>query len=86
MTLNESKDPVVRDNAPTLATGRKWTPAKAVKEATAALRHADIVGNVQQRRGGLGLTASRPAWRRATTSAWRKLVVEEVPRQEEAAR
>ncbi|KAL6484312.1 hypothetical protein MHYP_G00063570 [Metynnis hypsauchen] len=86
MTLNESQDPVVRENAPTLATGRKWTPARAVEEATAALRHADIVGNVQQGRGGLGLTTSRPAWRSAAPPARRKMVVEEVRRQEEAAR
>ena len=47
MTLNKSKDLVVRNNAPTLATGRKWRWATAV-EATSAFRHADIVGHVQQ--------------------------------------
>ncbi|KAE8291484.1 hypothetical protein D5F01_LYC11092 [Larimichthys crocea] len=84
MTLNKSKDLVIRENAPTLATGRKWIPARAVEEATAALRHADIVGNVQQGRGGLGLTTSSPAWRSATVPAQKKMVVEEVRRQEEA--
>lgn len=72
MTLNESKDPVIRENAPTLATGHKWRPARAVEEATAALRHADIVGNVQQGRGGLGLTTSHPAWRNATAPVQRR--------------
>ncbi|KAE8284702.1 hypothetical protein D5F01_LYC16135 [Larimichthys crocea] len=86
MTLNKSKDLVMRENAPTLATGHKWIPTRAVEEATAALSHADIVGNVQQGRGGLGLTTSCPAWRSATAPARRKMVVEEVRRQEEAAR
>lgn len=85
MTLNESQDPVVSNNAPTLATGRKWRPGKAVQEATAALRHADIVGHVQQGRGGLGLT-SRAAWSKATAPERRKMVVQEVRHQEEAAR
>lgn len=47
MTLNESRDIVVRENAPTLTTGRKWKPATALEEATSALRFAEIVGNVQ---------------------------------------
>lgn len=53
MTLNESWDPTVSNNAPTLATSHKWRPASAVMEATAALKNADIVGHVQQGRGGL---------------------------------
>lgn len=87
MTLNESRDSVVSNNAPTLAAGRKWRPAKAVEEATAALRHADIVGHVQQGRGGLGLTTNHPTWSKATAPERRKMVVvEEVRHQEEAAR
>ena len=86
MTLNASKDLVVRNNAPTLATGCKWRPATAVEEATSALRHADIVGNVQQGSTGLGLTTSHPAWSKATPQAQRKMVVEEVCHQEEAVR
>ncbi|XP_061116493.1 NACHT, LRR and PYD domains-containing protein 3-like, partial [Conger conger] len=86
MTLNESRDAVVSNNAPTLAAGRKWRPARAVEEATTALRHADIVGHVQQGRGGLGLTSNCPAWNRATAPERRKMVVEEVGHQEEAAR
>lgn len=53
--------------------------------ATSALRHADIVGNVQPGRGGLRLTTSHPSWRKATAPARRKMVVEEVHRQEEVA-
>lgn len=86
MTLNESRDTVVSNNAPALATGRKWRPAKAVEEAIAALKHADIVGHVQQGRGGFGLTATPPTWSKATAPERRKMVVEEVRHQEEAAR
>ncbi|KAK0145336.1 hypothetical protein N1851_015756 [Merluccius polli] len=86
MTLHESRDPVVSNNAPNLATGRKWKPEVAVQEATAALRHADIVGHVQQGRGGFGLTPSRPTWNKATAPERRKMVVQEVRHQEEAAR
>ena len=83
MRLNESKDIVVRENAPTFAAGCKWRPATAVEEATTALRHADIVGNVQQGKGGLGLTTCCPTWRDATAPTRRKMVVEEVRHQED---
>lgn len=76
----------MRRNSPTLATGQKWKPATAVKEAITALRHADIVGKIQHGRGGLGLVTSHPAWSKATALARRRMVVEEVRRQEEAAR
>jgi len=51
-----------------------------------ALRHQYIVGNIQHGRGGFGLAASKPTFHKATTSERRKLVVEEVRRQEETAR
>ena len=44
MTLTESRDSIVRGVAPTLATGKKWTPASAVLDTKSALRHRDIVG------------------------------------------
>lgn len=78
MTLIESCDAMVSN--------KRERPASAVEEAAAALRLADIVGHVQQGRGGLGLTTRRPAWNTATAHERRKLVVEEIRRQEEAAR
>lgn len=86
MTLRDSRDKTISAGAPPLVTGRKWTPSDAVQQASSALRHKDIVGQVQQGRGGFGLTTSKPTWRKATTSERRTLVVEEVRRQEEAAR
>lgn len=59
MTLTEFRDTCVSRTAPTLVSGRKWNPAKS------DLRHRDIIGNVQQGRGGLGLGDSRPSWQRA---------------------
>lgn len=86
MTLRDSRDKIISNAALPLATGRKWKPSNAVQQATSTLRHKDIVGQVQQGRGGLGLTASEPTWRKATTSERRKLVVEEMRREEEVAR
>ena len=55
LLLSGSKDTVVSNLVPNPTRGRKWNPRRAVQEAEAALRHTDIVGNVQQGRGGLGL-------------------------------
>ncbi|ROL48105.1 hypothetical protein DPX16_2687 [Anabarilius grahami] len=86
MTLKDPRDQTISKAVPILLTGRKWTPSDAVQQATSALRHSDIVGNVQLGRGGFGLRASKPTWRKASTSERRKMVVEEVRRQEEAKR
>ncbi|KAJ8016900.1 hypothetical protein DPEC_G00012150 [Dallia pectoralis] len=86
MTLTESRDPCVSGTAPTLVTGRKWNPAAASHQAKTDLRHRDIIGNVQQGRGGLGLGDSRPSWPRAAPDQRRRLVVEEVRRHEQATR
>ncbi len=86
MTLTESRDPFVRGAAPALATGRRWRPGVAVAQAKSTLRHRDIVGQVQQGRGGLGLGATTPTWQKATPAERRRLVVEEVRHQEEADR
>lgn len=80
----DSRDPFVAQVAPRLTTGRKWTPSVASKRATAALKHRDIVGQVQQGRSGLGLGARTPAWNKAPLYQRRKLVAEEIRRQEEA--
>ncbi|KAK9523107.1 hypothetical protein VZT92_019529 [Zoarces viviparus] len=84
MTLRDSRDKIISNAALPLATGRKWKPSNAVQQATSTLRHKDIVGQVQQGKGGLGLTESEPTRRKATTSERRKLVVEEVRREEVA--
>ncbi|XP_026047161.1 elongation of very long chain fatty acids protein 4-like [Astatotilapia calliptera] len=55
MSLKDSRDPIVRGAAPTLATGRKWTTATSVLQAKSALSHNDMVGRVQQGREGFGL-------------------------------
>ncbi|KAJ8010150.1 hypothetical protein DPEC_G00071990 [Dallia pectoralis] len=86
MTLKDSSDQTISNAVPPLLTGRKWTPSDAVQQVTSALRHSDIVGHVQLGRGGFGLAASKPTWRKASTSERRKMVVEEVRHQEEAER
>ncbi|XP_035862163.1 uncharacterized protein LOC118496075 [Sander lucioperca] len=86
MMLLDSSDPFVAQAAPILATGRKWTPLAATEQAKAALRHKDIVGRMQEGGSGLGLGASTPAWSKAPPFQRRKLVVQEVRREEEARR
>ena len=86
MTLTESQDDAIRAAAPRLVTGRKWIPSEAVQQAKSALRHGDIVGQVQNGRGGFGLATSRPTWHKATSTQRRKLVVGQVRQQEEAER
>lgn len=78
MSLRESRDPVVRGVDPTLATGKKWSPAAVILHAKSALCHWDIVG--------LSLGTKTPTWRKATTTECRAMVIEEVRRQEEADR
>ncbi|KAL3999364.1 acyl-CoA thioesteraes 11 [Sarotherodon galilaeus] len=68
MSLTDSRDPIVRGTAPTLATGRKWTPATSVLQAKSALRHRDVVGHVQQGRGGFGLGAVTHRWQQASVT------------------
>ncbi|MGH0142046.1 UNVERIFIED_CONTAM: hypothetical protein FKN15_075307 [Acipenser sinensis] len=75
-----------REAAPVLKTGRKWAAKKAVEDAKAALRIGDIMGQVQHGRGGLGLSSAPPTWHKAAPAQRRKLVVNEVQKQEERMR
>jgi len=74
MTLVESSEKCVREAAPVLKTGRKWSK-KSVVEAKAAFQIGDIVGQVQHRRGGFGLSLAPPKWHKAGPAQRRKLVV-----------
>ncbi|KAI2648768.1 Homeobox protein ceh-38 [Labeo rohita] len=55
INLTESQDAVTQAAAPRLVTGSKWNPTEAIQQAQFALSHGDIVGQVQQGRGGFGL-------------------------------
>jgi len=54
-----------------------------VVEAKATLQIGDIVGQVQHGRGGCGLILAPPKWHKAGPAERRKLVVNEVRKQEE---
>ena len=77
--LAGSKDAVVSKVLPNPTKEKKWNPRMAAQEAEATLRLTEIVGNVQIGRGGLGLG-------QAGSKEKRKLVVEQVRRQEEMLR
>jgi len=59
---------------------------KSVVKAKAALKIRDIVGQVQHGRGGFGLSLAPPKWQKAGPAQRRKLVVNEVRKQEERMR
>ncbi|MDF4259815.1 hypothetical protein P3388_26120, partial [Vibrio parahaemolyticus] len=86
LLLSGNKDVVVRSVIPNPTKERKCNPRSAVQEADAALWHAEIVGNVQFGRGGLGLCSGKPVWNKAGLKDKRKLVVEQIRRQEEIVR
>ncbi|KAL6460755.1 hypothetical protein MHYP_G00307210 [Metynnis hypsauchen] len=83
-SLQDSRDQTISNAAPPLLTGWKWIPSNAVQHAMSALRH--FLGHVQLGRGGFSLTANKPTWHKASTSERRKMVVEQVCRQEEEQR
>jgi len=56
MTLVGSRNKCVREAAPVLNTGTKWSAKKSVVEAKAALQIGDIVGLVQHGTGGFGIS------------------------------
>ena len=74
MALKESWDMVVRNAAPTLATGRKFSTSTRYQ------------CQVQQGREGFTLVTSKPTWQKATPAERQQLVVEKGLHQEEAAR
>ena len=86
LLLAGSKDMVVSKVVPNPTKGRKCNTRTAAQEAEATLRHTEIVGNVQIGRGGLGLGLGKLVWSRAGPREKRKLVVEQVRRQEEMLR
>lgn len=86
MTLTDSQDAAIRATGPRLATERKWTPSDAVQQTVLAVRHGDIVGQVWQGRGVLGLGASHPTKHKATSIERGRLVVAENRQQKEAER
>lgn len=49
-------------------------------------RHAEIVGNVQMGRAGLGFVSGKPMWNKADPKDKRKMTVEQMHRQEEIIR
>ena len=64
--LLQSKDPVVKNTAPTVKTGKKWNPRETVQHAQGTVQHRDIIGQIQSWRAGFRLGDSWKAWGNAT--------------------
>ena len=85
MMLRDHADEKVRGAKVEVKTGRKWRADKAVDDAEARLRHADIFGTTTIGRMGLGCV-TRSAWKTATEQQRCKLVQDEVCQVEEEQR
>lgn len=67
-------------------TTTNWLETDTIQCSTASYispEHRDIVWYVEQGKEGFGLVAGEPTWGKATTTGYRKLVVEKVSQQEE---
>lgn len=85
MMLSESPDQVIRDCAPTLDTGRKWSVTETVGDAKSRLEINEIVGAVTTARHGVGWEKSR--WfSKESPQVRREMVVDEVRKMEEERR
>jgi len=85
MMLRESCDPIIRDHAPDLNTGRRWDVNKELGDAMFKLEIKEITGAVQTGRHGIGW--SKHVWfSKATCEERRKLVADEVKSTEEERR
>ena len=82
LLITESRDGIVNPLNPYPGKGQKWKPKVAVQEAEAALRHGEIIGNVQVWHGGLERTSGKPSWRGADQMEKRRLAVKQGHRQE----
>ena len=67
-------------------TEKKWNPQEAVQDAQSALKHRDVIGQVQSGRAGFGICDSLKAWGKATSPESRQRVSSFVCEKEEEAR
>jgi hypothetical protein len=85
MMLTESSDPVIRDCAPNLNTGKKWNVSDEVRDAIFKLELKEITGAVQSGRHGLGWEKHK--WfSKGTQEERRRMVTDEVRSTEEERR
>lgn len=66
----------------TIRTGRKWTASRALREAEERLRHADVMGMVNQERLGFGCI-TRANWKDAKSRERTGMVQREIGAVEE---
>ena len=59
-TMQDSRDPLVKNRQPSVITDRKWKAKIAVENAESALQRKEIIGTVANERAGIGL--HRQCW------------------------
>ena len=60
MMLSHSKNDEIRENPPKILTYWKLNAETEVDDAIDQLKHQDMVGSIQTKRGGLGTTSYKP--------------------------
>ena len=84
--LVNSEDMMIKENPPTVETGRKWKAQDAFEQAVAEGRIRDIVGHVREKRQGIRMVPAGKLWNQATKKEKRKIVESEIRAREEDKR
>ena len=75
--LRDSCNPLVKNDQPSVITGRKWKAKIAVVNAESALRMKEVIDTVANGKVGLGLHPQR-WWSKESKANRRKMVSEEI--------
>ena len=81
--LEDSEDPVVKTEQPTIKTGRKWKVVAAVDQAKESLKIKERIGQTQTDRKGLELSTAK--WR-SKVEGKRGMVLNEIRLNEDSRR
>lgn len=80
--LKDSRDEVIKKCSAAPIHWAETTPSDTANQATSVLRHRDVMGQVQQGRGGFGLAANELTWHKVITTERWKMVVDKERQQE----
>ncbi len=81
--LKDSSDPVVKHAKAQVSTRRKWDTSQAVHQVKLVLKYQEVVGSIQHSRADFGWTTSTKMWSKAIKIEMKRLIVQEVMKEEE---
>uniref|UniRef100_A0A3B4XDA6 Reverse transcriptase domain-containing protein n=1 Tax=Seriola lalandi dorsalis TaxID=1841481 RepID=A0A3B4XDA6_SERLL len=83
LEMRDSTDHLIRGAKVPIRTGRKWKAPVELENAISSLQYKEVMGAAQTGRSGLGWTAPRQFWSKATKRQRNTMVVDEVTRVEQ---